>query len=267
MLNEESKTQTSHNGPVDDDPICHLLYGLKRVDAPGDFEFRVKAGIAERRANSGRYSWLPSGLKIAVPAALLLTVGGYVGIGSLYDPAGGQATVSQALPVEAAPAGEIPAAIQRPVEPDLAINANQFVALNASPKPTEAVNRLAANALEKRIPSRTMTNGSGSYDEAIRESQLIPLVKTNPNGNTPNAGKVSVSGVFQTMGISATASTAGWIVGSVSGRAQQAGVRPGDVIEAVNGQPLGSGTSFNSPFRASTLRIRRNGKAIQISLR
>jgi hypothetical protein len=267
MVNEEPKTQTSHTGSSDDDPISQLLSGLKRVDAPGDFEFRVKAGIAERRSSSSGYNWLPGTLKVAVPMALLLLLGGYVGIGSFYYPANEQAAVTQVQPVEAAPQVDTMPVIVQQAEPGSAINANHIVTLNSTPKPVEAVNRTITAVPEKRVPSRTADNGSGSYDEAFRESQLIPLVNTNPNSSSPNSGKLSVKDVFGMLGISASFSTAGWIVGSVSGAAQRSGLRPGDVIEAVNGQTVSRNTAFAGAFTGSSLRIRREGKVMHISLR
>ena len=267
MLNEESKTQTSHTGAPDDDPISHLLSGLKRIDAPGDFEFRVKAGIAERSSTGTRYTWLPGALKVAVPMALLLMLGGYVGIGSYYNPTNEQAMVTDARPLDAAPPVETRPVIIQPAESGPVNASNQFVALNSAPKPIEAVNRQITAGQDKTQLPRTAANGSGSYDEASRESQLIPLVNTNPNGSGPNSGKLSVKDVFGMLGISASFSTAGWIVGSTSGIAQRSGVKAGDVIEAVNGQTVRGNTSFGGSFTGSSLRIRRDGKVIQISLR
>jgi S1-C subfamily serine protease len=51
---------------------------------------------------------------------------------------------------------------------------------------------------------------------------------------------------------------------SVAGRS---GIKAGDVIEAVNGQVLGSKTSFGSSFTGQNLRVRRDGKSMQIALR
>lgn len=266
MFNEKSKTQTSHNGPFDDDPVSRLLSDLKRVDAPGDFEFRVRAGIAERRESSVGRSWLPGGLKVAVPTALLLMVGGYVGIGSLYSPASDQAAVAPPHTVEAAPPAETRAVVQEPIEAAPAVNTERFVALNATPRPIEAVNRLVAAVPEKSGPERPPANRGGSYDEAIREGQSISLFNADPNAG-PNPGKLSVKSVLGNMGISASLGAAGWVVISASGAALRSGVKAGDVIEAVNGQPVGRGTSFNSSFNGSSLRVRRDGKSVQISLR
>ena len=266
MFNEKPKTQTSHNGPFDDDPVSQLLSELKRVDAPGDFEFRVRAGIAERReAQQGR-SWLPVGLKVAVPTALLLMVGGYVGVGSLYSPANDQGAMTPLQTIEAAPPKQTAAVVQQPIEAAPAVNKEQFVAFNATPRAVDAVNRLVAAVPEKSGPERPPANRGGSYDEAVREGKPITLFNANPNAG-PNPARLTVKSVFSNVGISASLGAAGWVVVSASGAAGRAGVKAGDVIEAVNGLPVAAGTSFNSPFTASSLRVKRDGKSVQITLR
>ena len=80
MSNEEQK-----NFDLENDPVRSLLGGLKRVEAPGDFDFRVKARIASGRPAGRPSSWLPALAKLSVPLAVLLLIGGFFGGGSLID--------------------------------------------------------------------------------------------------------------------------------------------------------------------------------------
>src|SRR5688572_11070442 len=157
MLNEEPKTQTSHTGSYDNDPVSQLLSSLKRVEAPGDFEFRVKAGIAKRNSIGGRYAWLPVTWKVAAPMGLLLVLGGYFGIGSLYPPVGDATLVSEVRPIDSAPL-TVPAEMTQPRSETMnAVPANQFVAGGVPARPLEAVNRPVAAEPSKRAPSRNET--------------------------------------------------------------------------------------------------------------
>ena len=71
---------------VENDPVSQLLGSLKRVEAPGDFDFRVKARIAAGRPVDRNKSWLPAVARFAVPLGLLLLIGGFFGYNALYSP-------------------------------------------------------------------------------------------------------------------------------------------------------------------------------------
>src|SRR5436190_4917257 len=77
MANEEKN--------FENDEINHLLGSLKRVDAPGDFEFRVRARIAAGRP-AVRATLLPSFGKAAAMMLLLAAVAGYFGFRSYRSP-------------------------------------------------------------------------------------------------------------------------------------------------------------------------------------
>src|SRR5437762_10762000 len=73
---------------IEDEKIHQMLGGLKRVDAPKDFDFRVKAGIAAGRPSSTSGFRIPTAVRLAVPLVLLLLVGAYFGLNALYSPTG-----------------------------------------------------------------------------------------------------------------------------------------------------------------------------------
>ena len=87
--------------------------------------------------------------------------------------------------------------------------------------------------------------------------------------NTVNSRPVitqSVLDVFGSMGIRARLEGGGWRVSSAGGRAASAGLKAGDIIEAINGKPVGANTTFDADFLGRTLRVKRDGAIIQISL-
>src|SRR5882757_9958101 len=78
MENEEQKI-------YEDEPVSKLLGGLKRVEAPNDFDFRVKARIAAGKPADRSASWLPASVRYAVPLVLLVLVGGYIAFNAFYS--------------------------------------------------------------------------------------------------------------------------------------------------------------------------------------
>src|SRR6476661_3968744 len=59
---------------ADDAKIVQMLAGLKRVDAPANFEFRLKARIANAAPPTAAVGFLPSIVRYAAPLALVAAV-------------------------------------------------------------------------------------------------------------------------------------------------------------------------------------------------
>ncbi|MEO7539851.1 MAG: PDZ domain-containing protein [Pyrinomonadaceae bacterium] len=272
MANQEYKQDTA---TTDNDPVSRLLAGLPKVGAPGDFEFRVKAGIASRRETGVRSSWSPVTAAVAVPMMLAILVGGYFGLSSLYSPtvdSGSSFAEVQAEEVRqpiAVPSQEIYARMvdQKPVNPE-----------QAQVKPAETgISPQIANT-EKRVTTPTRPeklSGGGSFDVASSESRRI-LPRGFDAAQSPAADpkavntntKISPQTIFSLMGIKASYTVSGWIVQSVAANnmADRSGIKVGDVIEAVNGQSVTENTMFGNNFLGKSVRVRRGGKIVQISL-
>ena len=265
MANQEYKRDMTT--PPDDDAVSGLLAGLGRVEAPNDFEFRVRAGIAKQKAAGRRGSWVPVTAGVAVPLSLAVLVGGYFGFGSLYPTGNGsegvQTQAQMALPV-------IPA----PAQPALTVPA----APAGSEVEQQPVSPIATASLRKRvapIAKTTRTASGGSFVEASSEGRTIrprgfnPEQKTVVDPNTINNGaELKAESVFSGMGVKATYTAGGWKVDSVTtnNMAEKAGVRSGDVIEAINGQAVTDKTTFGNKFTGRSLRVKRDGKSVDINL-
>ena len=70
-----NRTQNLGDMTADDEQIAALLGGLGRVNAPADFDFRVKAGIARGTATSSGGFRLRRGFAYAAALALLVVFG------------------------------------------------------------------------------------------------------------------------------------------------------------------------------------------------
>ena len=242
MNQEVNKTEFS-----EEQRISALLSSLPRVEAPGDFDFRVRARIAASRPAEKHASWLPASVRYAVPLALVLAIGGYVGFNAIY------LTETPMVPVVAETQAESSPISQPETASSAAPAAEKVVAERVETKPTETVEKASVKDADKGIPAvnrKPERPTGGSFDSAVRSPTTIdPAANVGP-AEAPAAGIGSLGSV----GISTAPANPGSRVVSVAAgsAAQAAGVRVGDIIESYSGR---------------TLRIRRDGVIMRIVLK
>ncbi|MEP7148216.1 MAG: PDZ domain-containing protein [Acidobacteriota bacterium] len=274
MDQREINNGTSKFDELDADggDLAKMLRALPRVDAPENFIFRVKARIAEGSAPQAR---LGAFLKLAMPLALVLVVAGFaVFYGTLptqpkTDISDG--SVRTDLPI-AAPQREL-SAPQPEVdfEPEISKSANpQLGPVSVKTEVPGPVSRTDGF----RRANRAQGGPISSVDSALRSANTISppgfestSVTPSLNANTGGA-ETAVREVFEMLGINAEFLESGWKVlsSSANSAADRAGVQAGDVIEAVDGQVLERTTTFKGGFGGKTLRVRRDGKQVNLNL-
>lgn len=260
---------------TDEKAVCDLIATLKQIDAPGDFNFRVRARIADGKPAATYIGWFPASTRVAVPLALVLMAGGYFGLSSYYQP--DESLVSSVAvpqnpdtlpPIEPVASGPV-------VATDISTVSS---AVRADDARTESLVRPSGNVGPTRVFPRTPARsaGSGSYDEAAREVRKIYPRGFNPSPQTPANGlgsgtelTMSAKDLLTVIGIAAAFDGTGWKASSVGNGslAGRSGIRAGDLIEAVDGQTLVRDTVFSNRFNGKSLRIRRDGKTMQIDLK
>ena len=260
--------------------VAALLSALPRVEAPENFEFRVRAGIA--KGSAPRASLIPF-LKVAAPLSLVLTVGAF---GIFYGtmPSGNEApTISQTLPsggqavqpetpVSAASAVTAPApqiTNSTVVEPS-----ERAAREEPSVGPVRRNNHTVTASRSRRVAADRPFEG-GSKDQALGSANTIlpkGFETANPQRQNLNANvggtKVPVGDVLGMLGVNGEFTGGGWKVRSVAANtsALRAGVKPGDLIEAIDGTPVAQGMMFSGGFSVKTIRIRRDGKTLSLNL-
>ena len=267
MANEEQNI----NG---EEQVGRLVGTLKRVGAPRDFDFRVKARIAKGKPVGRPVSWLPSLVKVGIPLVLVVLVGGYFALNT-YRTNGNaglpEVAVSQNL--------TIPAPVQSPRTVESVVPSEQVVAGQSDGRPEPVPNKVVVKTPEQKPSSRgiiTDRSGSGSYDEAVREVKKIYPRGFNPTDKVPLNPKgfdinieIPAKDILTQLGITATYDGTGWKVSAVGADtlAEHSTVKTGDVIEAIDSQKLVEKTSFPNRFTGKRLRILRDGKSIQVDLK
>lgn len=244
----------------ENDEVGRLLGSLKHVEPPADFDFRVRGRIAAGRAGV-RGAWLPTPARVTA-AALVGLAAGYFGFRSMQTP-----------PAQVEQAGIAPVSAPPQIAPLPAANAfSRPETVREEPPPTQPTTA-AVNTKTPETPSKPINDerGGGSIDftsgvkQTILPRGLDPDKKIDDDRGFQRQG-IPVADVLSQLGIAAAASGAGWRVTSVTGRAARSGLLPGDVIEALGGRSLVKRTSLDGTVSGSSLRVRRDGKTLEITL-
>lgn len=221
----------------ENDEVSSLLGTLKRMDAPGDFDFHVRTRIAAGRPSA---SWLPFPARVAVPLLLVAAIGGYFGVTSLRSPAVKEASIAS-VPVN--PPAVLEARHESTnSEPVLPTNSqtNDSIALLPPGGDKGVEKEKAPGAFQPKTPATK--RGGGSVVETQRIANVLSL------------HRLPTKKILSDIGVDANFSGSAWTVGEVKQNsvAERSGLKSGDLIEAVNGKKV---------------RVRRDGKIVQIDLK
>ena len=244
----------------EDEQVSKLLGELKRVDAPNDFDFRVKARIADGKPADKAASWLSITVRYAVPLVLLMLVGGYFVFNALYSTnIANVPTIAEDQPAKVSPVPDLPSNDVR------ALPSNETIVAGADVKPPETSGKSRLPSPEKKVSPKTERPGGGSIDLSQHEGVKINARIADPNSRSL---QISAKNVLALIGITATFNASGWNAVSVRANsiADHSGLRASDVIEAINDQPVSEKTAFANRSTLKSVRVRRDGKSIQIDL-
>lgn len=264
---------------ADEARVREMLGGLKRVEAPKNFEFSLQARIANTRpedlGDAGR-GW--GFLRYALPLALVLVASAAFVINGLYSVNENSVPVVADGAVTNPPAPVVPLAVSSPEE--VAINdlpadmepvANSNIEMVKKPG-EELVAEGPRRSSNKRIAG-TPETGGGSIDRGSTGPRpFFDLNNSTPRRSTgapETTGQIEVEAILKIAGINAEFSDNGWKVRSVDSNSmsERSGVRAGDLIEAINGQPVTGGTKFSGRFNGRSLRVRRGAQTLEIELK
>jgi membrane-associated protease RseP (regulator of RpoE activity) len=224
----------------DDEPVANLLRNLKRVEAPKDFEFKVKARVAAGTMNEKRPAGIPVWAKAAVPVGLVLAVGGYIGSNAIYTPA--PADTPAVAAVDRQTQVEQPMA---PVAVEPTGTSSQVIT------PSAPVRRSPAVAAVRR-PARLTRPSGGSIDSAVRQGKSLDIRDR------------SAVDAFAEIGVTGDVDDTGMKIDSA---ASKSGLRAGDVVESISGHAVDAKTTVKGRLAGKTLRVRRDGKTVDVIVR
>jgi len=269
-VNKEPLKNEAGEFAAADEKVAQLLSAMKRVEAPRDFDFKVRARIAAGRPAARPAFGIPVVIRYAVPLVLLVLIGAYVGFNALYSnkqaiaPAVAETAPPVTAPVTAAPSNNVATPTADPITEEHA----------EVRKPELIKNTAGVTPVKKQ--AGVERPGSQNYVDAGKEGRHLypngfnPDTKPAANTKVPDRpAQIPAKDILNLFGVNGTFGESGWKVESVGTDtlAGRSGVKAGDVIEAINDQPLTEKMSLKGGFNGKTLRVRRDGASLQIVLK
>ncbi len=262
----------------DERKIAGMLGNLRRIEAPKDFDYRLKARIANAKPSNDRPAAFLPVLRYVMPLGLFLVVGGAL----MWN--GGMNIDNDSVPVVA----ETVQPFVGPVEARPVPNNSSSVEVGTAAVVPQTVDssqpRIEQAEMRKgktfpgKIERISATSGTSSVDLALKQAPktiLPPGFNSEPvsvNNTVPDSGnprQFTAGEVLSTIGIEAKFENKGWKVGSVSkgSLAEVSGIQAGDSIEAMDGEALGDKKIYTGGFNAKKVRVVRDSKDIEINLK
>ena len=255
---------------ADESKIANLLGTLPRVEAPANFEFGVRAKIAAGGRNS-KSTLLPF-LKVAAPLSLVLIVGAVV---MFYVLPGGRTSndVMVAIPsvpqTPKTPSGDAEVA-QSDTRSEPSMTGRESGPSVAEERPGPKVSDVPRSSgpdrVQRRAGNSASTPDGGSILRTQRQANVI-----SPPGISPIPGSVEmpVEDLLQILGVKADLVGRDWVVRSTTENslAARAGVRPNDVIEAIDDLSLTAKRTIKGLTGGKSCQVRRDGKQLKLDLR
>lgn len=283
------KTEESEILSHEHEKVRGMCGGLKRVNAPKNFDFHLKARIANcDKSDFQQNAFLPF-LRYAVPLCVVLLLAGFVVFSGILT--GNQSTdatlVQNLQPNEKAnPATTMLEKTEAKVTETTPTVMNSNVVLasaNAeSPKPASNV-QAAQSANKTELASSANKNlligedFGGTRTSSSKDSRVINPPGTSPKPNSatitpPNMGnsnRSSIKEVLKNFGIEADFVNSGWRVKSISvnSLASRAGIKTGDLLEATDSLKLNTEMINEQSFEIKSFQLIREGKKIIVELR
>jgi len=267
---------------LEDEKVRKMIGDLKRIDAPKDFDFRLKARIANATSTNFQPRFLPV-LRYILPLSTILVIFVFVILNGLYFPDNQAVSlVAENIPptnIEQKSPLVMPLANEQVVAKDenLVVEdtpIKQAVKPLADKPQFMAVKSPTTNPKKNLIVKDKKDNGGGSRDSALSVSPInitpkgIDLNPTQANPpNTETSKPLNAQQILSQLGIEAVFSDSSWKVKAVDSLSKGSGVKVGDVIEAIDGEKLTDKPLSAKTVEVKKLTILRGAEKIEISLR
>jgi hypothetical protein len=279
MITQEIKTDTEILS-ADERKIREMCCSLKKVDAPRDFDFKLKARIASTnpRDFQPRFGFA---FRYAMPALALIFVLGFLAYsGGFWASKNNQIAAESSIGITnpALPKNTMTSNFSAPDDKSRT-NENPVIlpANQESPKAPEKAQVADNNLL--RAPKKDLRENKKDSFGGSKDFGFTRDIPKQPNFNSntllpnqqdnENSVPMSVRDVLSISGIKADLENGKWRVRSVTANSlgENSGVKENDIIEAIDNQPLSAETVFNKTISGEILVITRNGVKSRIKLR
>ncbi len=278
MITEESTNDHEILSP-DEQKVRELCLSLKKVDAPKDFDFKLKARIANTNSNAFQPRF-GLAFRYALPALAMIFALSFLAYTSGIFSSNNVPVIADGSPEKtnsSLPQNTMASTFPTTTENE---NTNENLAVSnlSQNLPKIPENEIAENNPQKPKPEKKREgkndNFNGSELKSVKPPEIVvPNFSSNVIPQKPqNVEKVTslpVKEILAQFGINAAFENGKWIVKSVvqNGVGESSGIRENDIVEAIDNQ-----TVSNEPVSAKTLNVKnitvtRGGGKLEIKLR
>lgn len=257
---------------ADERKLREMCCALKKVEAPKDFEFKVKARIAQAqpRDYEPRFGFA---FRYGLPAlALIVVFGLFFYNGGLLSPGNNQMAAGSTI-VSPDPALPQNAAVSRFTSPEEQEPATSSPAVQ-NQEPSRTFEKAPAPQIAEILPQKTekigrqekkdLGDGSKVFSSTEGKPKQPRVIELSNSQNIEQNNPIALKGIFSTFGINAAFENGKWTVKSVNGN--NLGLKENDVIEAIDDKPLGTEFISSKFVSAKTFTVNRNGEKFVIKL-
>lgn len=272
MSNKNFQPEENEILSRDDEKIRRMLGDLNRVDAPKDFDFRLKARIANSKPQDFQATRLFPILRYAAPLGLAIVILAFFVVNGLFSVEESSVATVDTNVVKSIGENTVSANYSQPEQFVAAVNSQtedigNSNSLNKQKKETNPSSKdllFAANTGKPKSDApKTTNNGGSSRDEAVKSPDILL-----PPGFGSN-NSFSVKDILSINGIEAELSGKKWTVKSVlqNSSAERLGIKTNDVIEAINDNKISTETiTSKGAINVKKLTVARGGEKIEINL-
>lgn len=260
--------------------VWHMIDNLPRVDAPNNFDFRVKRRIADSKPKDFQPQFLPI-LRYVLPLGLAVLILGFF-IFKMTDfsdrniapQLAGTSNDSKATPSNFSLTNQnILAVIQN--ENSVVNELNSNIAQTKDDQERQIASSKSPKERQIQSPKNSHEDtGGGSH-----VSSLTPIIPKYPRGLDPNQTiesspefsnpkSFSADEILTQLGIESVLENGRLQVKSIrqNSLAERSGVKIGDVVEAIDGRKISSEPIRAKTIEGKTLTVRRGAEKIEITL-
>jgi len=268
--------------------VWQMIDGLNQVSAPKDFDFRVKARIANAQPADYQPKFFPF-LRYVMPLGVIALLFGVIAFNANYFTGDNTPQMTQNIS---------PTSIEQATVPNDSSIGGQLVAANTQsftekkpaatiekkPSvnfPTTAPPLTAERKNDKTVPVEPPTvmpkeriRDGGSRDIAVSRPRVklpagIPIQSVETSPNDDNYKSLTDEQILSETGVEITLQNQYRVVKSVkqNSLAERSGVKVGDVIEALDGRKISDKPMRFKTSELKKIRVLRGTEKIEISLK
>jgi hypothetical protein len=243
-----------------DRSLGELLRELNRVEAPNDFDFKVKARIANADPREFKKRRL---VPVYVYPLVIVVIAGSAFLVSEFLP--GQ---SPTVPEVVADSNKtVPQQANSGIQPGMEMPKQPEIATGNPPKAISPLANPGKSDADQTQPGGSITSGLGTSQPVLPRGFNVNAVRKNVPIQ-PKDSNITVIDLMSFLGVESRFEGQSLKISSVKNGsvADKSGIKAGDIVEALENTPITPTIKLAARFEAKTLTINREGQHMQIKI-